>query len=220
MSQVPDDQDLCETRSILSTAAPSSSSVRGQSASPASGGRVTGVTGIDDDWRRFGDRAHRWPLAEELQRWGSKEVLPIPAAALATHGYWQLQSGSYMVRFSMVPCRSQADAAPILYDVEYRCNHEWWLPPPGSISTVVSVGAWDLATHERFTPPLFHVRVLNVQMEAYNENGEYHWWTVDRQWSGVLRRVMVPVHQHPSQDAAPLRGRGRGRGKGRGTVYQ
>ena len=221
MSKTPDDQGLesssHDTGNILCTA-PSSS------AQPPV--MVTGVTGVDDNWERFGARERRHPNFDELQRHGSQQVLPCFGTMLKTEGCFQLpRSGNWMVQFSMVPHRSQRSGArPILYEVEHVSQMQLFVPPVQSFCMMLSVGVSELRTHGLFLQPMFNVRVLNMRVGDYLPDGSYRTWTVDTPWGGILRRVWIPeedgVPVPPPPPPPPRRGRGRGaKGVGK-TTYQ
>ena len=104
----------------------------------------------------------------------------------------------------------------IWYEVEYVSSDqtEWFLPPVDAFCVVQSVA--DPA--RPFWQPVLNVRVLNFPMEGYL-NGTWTTWTLDMNWSGILRRVWIPLDRAtPPPPPPPPHRQGRGRGRGAGST--
>ena len=180
------------------------------------------VTGIDDDWAAlFGERERRFPTENELRIFGSQVVLPMQGEVVRARGHVRLPiSRNWMVQFTMVPRRLAGGAGTmpgdIWYEVEYVGSDqtEWFLPPVDAFCVVQSVA--DPA--RPFWQPVLNVRVLNLPMEGYL-NGTWATWTLDMNWSGILRRVWIPLDRAtPPPPPPPPHRQGRGRGRGAGST--
>ena len=94
------------------------------------------------------------------------------------------------VRFGKI---SAANGPPTLYDV-HMDEHTEWLPPAGSICSMIGVFVGDKDRHHTLQlGPMFSVNVLNLPVQHYDMSGRLRVNTMDKHWEGVLAAVYVPI---------------------------
>ena len=121
----------------------------------------------------------------------SLEVLPYRGQVLQVSGVF-MKDGRMHVRFALM---SPARGPSTLFDVQYD-EHTEWLPPEGSMCSMIGVFVRDRDRHHTLQlGPIFAVKVLNMQVQHYDMSGRLRVNMMDKHWEGVLAAVYVPKFQ-------------------------